>query len=501
MEVEKWFKASPLRSIEGLHYSPHRPFPKQRAFLDLTCQEALYGGGAGPGKTDALLMCALKYVHVPGFSALVLRRDFRRLALPGSIMDRAHLWLGNKRSDARWSGQDKAYRFPNGSSIQFGYIDNPDDRYRYASSEYQMICWDELTEFRLSEDESNPYEFMFSRLRKPKGMPVPLCMRAASNPGNIGHGWVKRRFITEEAILALLDGKPRVFFADPETRDRAFVPALLQDNPAIDAKAYVANLMHLPAVTRARLLKGDWSVVEHAILQAAWLRYFQMKGDMLVPLDGHKDVVRAGIVNWHECRRFVTVDTAGTTKQRADERKGKPPSWSVAGVWDWWPGPRFLFLRHVWRDRVDWHGLKAGVRSVLREWGRPTCHIENAHHGPPLSAELTSEGFRTSLVNPVQAYMKGQSGVPGKVERSVPLQNMLEEGRLFLPQADNSWVPDLEAEWLSWTGDEDETADQVDMASYAAALCDGGNVSSGDMVLSAPVISRMGISNYGLGPR
>src|SRR5262245_53825110 len=79
---------------DGLErYCPHKPWPKQAAFLALDCEEAFYGGAAGPGKPDALLMAALQYVHVPGYSALILRRDTQRLALAGAIMDRAKRWL------------------------------------------------------------------------------------------------------------------------------------------------------------------------------------------------------------------------------------------------------------------------------------------------------------------------------------------------------------------------------------------------------------------------
>ena len=256
-------KASPLISVEGLaKYCPHKPLPKQQLFLDLTCLEALYGGAAGPGKTDALLMAALQYVHVPGYSALILRRDFARLALPKSIMDRAREWL--QGTDAKWNGTEHSFRFPSGAVIQFGYIDSPNDRFRYASAEFQFIAWDEMTEFQLPTDgENNPYEFLFSRLRRPVGMPVPLRVRAGSNPGNIGHQYVKRRFVTEEALAHLREGGEAQVFYTGKDRSRAFVPALLEDNPFIDRETYVKGLMYLPAVTRARLLSGDWSVIEN----------------------------------------------------------------------------------------------------------------------------------------------------------------------------------------------------------------------------------------------
>ena len=92
-----------------------------------------------------------------------------------------------------------------------------------------------------------------------------------------------------------------------------------------------------------------------------WLRYYVMQGEILSAMtaDGKE---LAGI-DCRECTRFATVDTAGTSRQKAEERKGKPPSWSVCQIWDYWPKTAFLFLRHVWRDRVAWDGLKASVQK------------------------------------------------------------------------------------------------------------------------------------------
>ncbi len=449
-------------------YCPHTPWPKQQEFLDLECLEGFYGGAAGPGKTDALLMAALQYVHVPGYSALIVRRDFARLALPSSIMDRARQWLFPHK-DVRWNQQEKTARFPSGAVLQFGFIDSPDDRYRYASSEYQFIGWDELTEFRLSDDETNAYLFLMSRLRRTKGLDVPLRMRSASNPGNISHKWVKRRFITDDAIAGLLDDKPHTYYADAE-KTRAFVPALLEDNPSIDAEEYSKNLMHLPPVTRARLMKGDWSIQEHSIIKAEWLRRFTMRGEIIVALNREGKAIAS--IDCRELRRFITVDTAGTSKQRAEELKGNPPSYSVAGVWDYWAKHHFLFLRDLWRDQVDYIDLKEAIREITRDWRPGRVHIENAHFGPALHVELLKEGLPVELMNTVTKGMRGQSGSgqPGKLERAAPMLNMLDKGQIFLPEVNNSWLVDLESEWLSWTGMPEETADQIDVGAYAADL-------------------------------
>ena len=396
--------------------------------------------------------------------ALILRRDNPRLSLPNSIMDRAHQWL--RRTDAVWNAQAKTYRFPSGAVLQFGFIDNPDDRYRYASSEYQFIGWDELTEFRLATGEANPYEFMFSRLRKTHDIAAPLRMRSASNPGNLGHHYVKQRFITDEALNALRDDRPQVFYADSENKDRAFVPALLVDNPFIDQEQYVANLLHLPAVTRARLLQGDWSVQENAVIQVEWIRRYDTRGEILIALSEHLDPIDH--VDRRKCQCFATIDTAGTSKEKAADAKGKPPSWSVCAVWDFDPRSKFLFLRDLWRDRVGWDGLKAGTRAILARNACPLAVIENAHHGRPLADELRTV-CQTQLIGPKLRGMNNTSADGAKLERAVAsgMLTKLEAGQLFLPRFNNAWAPRYESELLSWTGLPEETADQIDATSYA----------------------------------
>jgi hypothetical protein len=96
--------------------------------------------------------------------------------------------------------------------------------------------------------------------------------------------------------------------------------------------------------------------------------------------------------------------------------------------------------------------------------------IENAHHGPPLSKELRGASIELISTYPGRT---SESGRPGKLERATKLLNKLEKGEVFLPRFNNQWLPELEAEWLAWTGLEDETSDQIDAAAYAARHAEG----------------------------
>jgi predicted phage terminase large subunit-like protein len=189
-------------------------------------------------------MGALQHVEHPGYHALLLRRTFRQLNQSNSIMNRARQWLAN--TDAAWREADKRFTFPSGATITFGNLDSEDDVYQYDSSEFQYIAFDELTSF-----SERQYTYLFSRLRATKDNPLPLRMRAASNPGNRGHDWVKARFMIGQPPEAL----------QREFPTRFFLPARIADNPHIRSGEYLASLANLDAVSRRQLLDGDWDVM------------------------------------------------------------------------------------------------------------------------------------------------------------------------------------------------------------------------------------------------
>ena len=239
-------------------YIPHVPEPAQQAFLLLPHKEAFYGGAAGGGKSDALLMGALQYVDVPGYAALILRRTYDELALPEAIMARSHEWLSG--TDAVWNGGEHKWTFPSQAVLRFGHVQYDNDRFNYQGAAFQYIAFDELTEFA-----EIIYRFLMSRARRPSGLGgsplarVPIRIRGASNPGGLGHDWVKARFV------------------DPQTSEgRPFIPAKVQDNPHLDVNDYIQTLMELDPLTRARLLDGDWSVRPMgAMFREPWFRVIE----------------------------------------------------------------------------------------------------------------------------------------------------------------------------------------------------------------------------------
>lgn len=235
-----------------------KPHPKQQLFLDLDDErEVLFGGATGGGKTVSLLADALKFVHVPDYSALLLRRTFPELKQEGGLIDVAHGWLQN--TSAVWNEQDKIWSFPSGATLKFGYLETENDKYRYQGGEYQYIGFDELTQFSESQ-----YKYLFSRNRKKATLDVPLRMRGATNPGGIGGQWVYERFIPED-FSPQEAHTLKVWYKDAVDGDgkayrAAFVPSLLNDNPSLDRESYLDSLNQLDEITRQQYLTGDWLI-------------------------------------------------------------------------------------------------------------------------------------------------------------------------------------------------------------------------------------------------
>ena len=449
--------------------APLEPTPRQREFLEIskTCEEILYGGAAGGGKSEALLMWLAEGVKIPSYCGIVFRRTYAQLEKSNESLvaksQRMYRALGGQ-----YNASGHFWRFPSGARIEFGHLQHAMSIYDYQGPSYHRVAYDELTQF--TEEQ---YTYMFSRQRATIDFPLKMGTCATANPGGAGHGWVKRRFISQEALSTLrgLDyrqpSKPGTVF---KIDDRAFVPARLADNPFIQFDQYVKNLQKQNPVDCERLLNGDWSIAEGLVIPEDWIRYYGTRGEHIIPLDANRTATR-DTIDCRNCRRFATIDTAGTSQDKADEARGKPPAYSVVAVWDHWRQHDLLCLRHVYRARVAWNDLKVQAARVLQSWGVKESYVENAHFGQPLSDELRAMGLRCELIGPsLPGMADGYRGA--KLERAVcsGLVTRFKEGKLLLPDTTEApeWLFEYLAEVTAWSGHPDEVCDQIDASSYAA---------------------------------
>jgi len=226
--------------------------------------EQFYGGAAGGGKSEILLMKPLlrNWIDNNRFQALILRRTYKELE--ESLIERSKRGGMNKDGSeipsfydfgADFNEQKKKWRFPSGATITFGHAEEEADVRKYDTAEYQYAAFDELTSFTEFQ-----YKFIaFSRVRSViPSIPALVC--SASNPGNIGHRWVRERFVepAPKGSKIIVENIKGVLVK------RIFIPAFLTDNPRLmeNDPLYITRLEMLPEADRRAKLYGDWWTFE-----------------------------------------------------------------------------------------------------------------------------------------------------------------------------------------------------------------------------------------------
>lgn len=252
--------------------------------------ELLYGGAAGGGKSDSLLMEALRHVDIPGYRAILFRRTYPELEK--SLVPRAYEILYGQ---AKPVNKGTEWTFRNGAVLYLSHLQHEEDKEKHKSAEYDFEGFDELTSFSESQ-----YVYLFSRCRG-KNANIPRRIRASTNPTGIGHSWVKKRFVdmdpndvkpyaripyefaygwrvNSQVFTTFSDLPDDYVKGEPAFRDdkyieykevksgltRAFIPALLWGNQKL-LKAdpqYVRRLRALPITQQRALLYGEWDVFE-----------------------------------------------------------------------------------------------------------------------------------------------------------------------------------------------------------------------------------------------
>ena len=382
---------------------------RQMEFIRSEAFETLFGGAAGGGKSYAQLIDALVFaLRYPKSRQLMLRRTFPELR---RSLIRVSLSMYPKEC-AEYRESKHIWEFANGSTMEFGFCDNESDVTKYQSAEYDVIRFDELTHFTEFQ-----FTYLLSRIRGANGYPKQV--KSSTNPGGVGHHWVKERYIDR-----LIPGQ--------ESDGRLFLPAKVQDNHFLMKRDpdYVKRLEMLDQKSRRALLNGEWNLFEgqyfsefSADIHVAeppefpndWRRYLaidyglDMLAALWIALDGqgtawvYREVYQSGLVISEAAQQILLAEEPG---ERIDQRFAPPDLFarrqetgrSAVEIF----AEHGLYFERAAGDRVQgWYALKEYLHPFRGEQGVLTAKLRIAPWCRNLIRTLPAVQYDTNRPNDV----------------------------------------------------------------------------------------------------
>ena len=244
----------------------------------------LFGGSAGGGKSDAILIAALCGAKAfPKSNTVIFRRTYPQLANPGGVIMRSHELYSKL---AKYHGGDRRWTLnENKSVIEFNYCAIDSDVYGYQSSQFDFLYIDEsvqMSEFQI--------RYLLTRNRATVDGVVPFCAMA-TNPGGQSHGFHRKFFVDAGPPGVPVD----VEIEKGRYQRHIFIPSRLSDNVILEERdpGYRNTLESMPEDIRRALLDGDWDV-----FAGQYFKTFSREKHVIDPIkipDTHR---RFGSIDW-----------------------------------------------------------------------------------------------------------------------------------------------------------------------------------------------------------
>ncbi len=259
----------------------------QTEVLTTSADIAIYGGGAGGGKSYALLLEPIRHFNNQKFGGVIFRRNSTQVRNEGGLWDDSVSLYGGLGAHPRQAQLE--WVFPSGMRMKFGHLEHERSVFDWQGSQIPFIGFDELTHFTEKQ-----FWYMLSRNRSTSG--VAGYVRATCNPD--ADSWVRklidwwidgegypihelsgviRWFIRQNDEIIWGDSRKELIAQYGEQqlpKSLTFIPSTVYDNQILLKKdpSYLANLKALSRVDRLRLEGGNWNVRATAgmMFQSEW---------------------------------------------------------------------------------------------------------------------------------------------------------------------------------------------------------------------------------------
>lgn len=405
----------------------------QERFLASDADIAIYGGGAGGGKSFALLLEPLRHIGRAKFRSVIFRRTSKQIRNEGGLWDASRILYGPLGAKAKET--DLVWRFPSGATLSFGAMEHEKNRYDWQGTEITYLGFDELTHFTARQ-----FFYLLSRNRSLSG--IRPYVRATCNPD--ADSWVAdliRWWIDPDSGYAIPErsGKIRWFirdedqlvwsetaqslqdkYPDLQPKSLTFVAASVEDNKILMQmdRGYRSNLAALDRVERERLLYGNWKI------RPAAGQYFKRHWFSVQPV---RPPVQRTMRGW---------DLAATEQRASD-------------VGDWTVGARVsrdeagrYYIEHVERFRGSPRQVEDAIHRLAGQDGRKVAIALPQDPGQAGKAQIQA------LTRHLSGYRVVSKPVTGsKTTRAAPFSAQVEAGNVSLIEGpwNAAFLDELEA--------------------------------------------------------
>lgn len=365
-----------LSTLPPLELGTH---PKQTCALETEATETLFGGAAGGGKSHLMRVASIEWcTEIPGLNCFLFRRISEDLwknhmTGSGSYFELLAPWIDSKLVSIDQSRGVIRFNF-NGSKIHLCHCQYENDRMKYLGAEIHVLLMDELTTFT-----DVIYKFLRSRVRI-GGLHVPTKYRGkfprilcGSNPGGIGHNWVKQMFVSP---------KPEGVVWRTEKKDggmlRSFIKSRLEDNPTMTENdpTYEDRLSGLGSEHWVKAMReGDWDIVAGGMFDDKWKTEKHIVDPFPLPLSWRIDRT----FDYGSSAPFSVcwwAESDGTIATRSDGTQVHAPPGTVFLIAEWY----------------GWNGeANTGCKMLMREVARGILERE---------AQMLDSGFIERIPDP-----------------------------------------------------------------------------------------------------